>query len=210
MDVGHVPPVCGPRGSPVSQALAGYMGTPLEFQYRQACATPSDINEHLPLMVDLCKELGAQKVIELGTRGGTSTIGWLYGLKWTGGRCWSVDIAPAPTLLHLHHWSFVQGDDLDPKTLAQLPSDADVVFIDTTHAFEDTLAELNVYLYKVRVGGRIVLHDTELRTPFEFRSRLPQPPFPVKCAVEQFCEEQDFKWTNYPNNNGLGVIEVPE
>lgn len=204
MDVRHVQPVCGACSHPVID-----MGTPLEFQYREACNTPSDINEHLPMMVDLCKELGALKVVELGTRGGTSTIAWLYGLKWTGGRCWSVDIAEAPKF-QFHHWSFVQGDDLDPEVVKQLPSDADIVFIDTTHAFEDTLAELNVYRHKVRSGGRIVLHDTELRRPYEFVSRLPQPLYPVRVAVEQFCEEEDLKWTNHTNNNGLGVIEIPE
>jgi cephalosporin hydroxylase len=183
--------------------------TPLEVRYREACNTPSDINEHLPLFVDLCQELDAKKVIELGTRGGVSTIAWLYGLKWTGGHCWSVDIDEAPDL-KLNHWTFIQGDDLDPNTVCQLPDEADVVFIDTTHSFEDTLAELNVYQYKVRPGGRIVLHDTELKSPLEFRSRLPQPDFPVRCAVEQFCDELDWKWTNHPHNNGLGVISVPD
>ncbi len=207
MDVGYLPSVCGPRGDPVSQAIVGDMGTPLEFQYRQACTQPSDINEHLPLFVDLCKELGAQKVIELGTRGGPSTIAWLYGLKWTGGRCWS---APGPQLLHLRHWSFVQGDDLDPEVIKQLPDEADIVFIDTTHAYEDTLAELNVYLYKVRPGGRIVLHDTQLERPFEFVTGRPQPRFPVARAVEEFCQENDFAWANHGPWPGLGVIEVPE
>jgi len=182
--------------------------TPLEVRYREACNTPSDINEHLPTFVDLCQELNAQNVVELGTRGGVSTIGWLYGLKWTGGHCWSVDIDPAPDL-EMKHWTFIQGDDLDPAVFQQLPT-ADIVFIDTTHAFEDTLAELNVYRWKVRPGGKIVLHDTELERPFDFISRLPQPAFPVRCAVEEFCADEDLEWTNYANNNGLGVIDIPE
>ncbi len=182
--------------------------TPLEIQYREACSRPSDINEHLPRFVDICAELEAQKIIELGTRGGVSTIGWLYGVKWTGGHVWSVDIDPAPTL-EVPYWTFVQGDDLDPRVFARLPSLVDVVFVDTTHAFEDTLAELNTYIYKVRPGGRMVLHDTELAKPFDFVSTKPQPLWPVKRAIEQFVAEQDLTWTNFPNNNGLAVIEVP-
>ena len=65
-------------------------------QYEEACSTPSDIVEHLPYFVTLCQELRAKKVIELGTRGGVSTIAWLYGLELTAGHLWSVDIQPAP------------------------------------------------------------------------------------------------------------------
>lgn len=181
---------------------------PLEVRYREACNTPSDINEHLPTFVELCRELEAQTVIELGTRGGVSTIAWLYGLKWTGGHCWSVDIAPAPDLA-MAHWTFIRGSDLDPATLKQLPDQADVVFIDTSHHYEQTLAELNVYSCRVRPGGKIVLHDTELREPFEFVSEFRQPPFPVKRAIEQFCRDEGLVWENRTNNNGLGIVSIP-
>lgn len=172
--------------------------------FQAACQTPSDIYEHLPVFHELC--VGATKIIELGTRGGVSTIAWLYGLEHQG-HLWSVDIDPAPDMTY-PHWTFIQGDDLDPAVVGQLPDDADVVFIDTSHAYEDTLAELNVYRWKVKPGGKIVLHDTELRRPGGLLTR--QPPFPVKVAVEEFCTEENLTWTNRPNNNGLGVIDIPE
>jgi predicted O-methyltransferase YrrM len=175
-------------------------------KYLVAKMTPSDINEHLPTFVDLCLELEAKTVIELGTRGGVSTIAWLYGLELTDGRLWSVDVDPAPDFEH-ERWTFIQGNDLDRGVLAELPSSADVVFIDTSHDYQQTVAELNVYRWKVRPGGKIVLHDTELAHPFGVAAR---PRFPVKTAVEEFCTDNWLTWKNYPNCFGLGVIDIPE
>lgn len=177
----------------------------LAQRYHHACHTPSDIGEHLPTFVDLCRRLNAKKVIELGTRGGVSTIGWLYGLEETDGHLWSVDIDPPPPFKH-DRWTFIQGDDLDPETLAQLPrGTVDIVFIDTSHVYEQTVAELNVYRWRVRRGGRIVLHDTELRHPIDAPIF---PPYPVKRAVKEFCDEEKLIWTNHPNSFGLAVIQV--
>jgi len=177
-------------------------------QYEEACSTPSDIVEHLPYFVTLCQELQATKVIELGTRGGVSTIAWLYGLELTDGHLWSVDIQPAPEHTNAwSRWTFLLGDDLDPDVLGQLPDLADIVFIDTSHWYEQTLAELNLYRAKVRPGGRIVLHDTELPQPL-FGPPLPR--YPVKTAVEEFCQQERLTWQNHPNCFGLGVISIPE
>jgi len=81
------------------------------------------------------------------------------------------------------------------------------VFIDTSHWYEQTLAELNLYRAKVRPGGRIVLHDTELPQPL-FGPPLPR--YPVKTAVEEFCQQERLTWQNHPNCFGLGVISIPE
>lgn len=175
-------------------------------KYHQARDTPSDINEHLRVFVKLCLELEAKQVIELGTRGGVSTIAWLYAMEQTGGHVWSVDIAPAPELEH-GQWTFVQGNDLEPATLAQLPDRADIVFIDTSHDYGQTLAELNVYLTKVRPGGRMLLHDTAVRRIVTLKA---QPPFPVRRAVDDFCAGEGLSVEYLPNNNGLAIVTIPD
>jgi predicted O-methyltransferase YrrM len=174
----------------------------LAEQYATACATPSDINEHLPTMCSLVEQLDATKVIELGTRGGVSTIAWLYALEGKG-HLWSVDIDPHPAL-EAEHWTFIQGDDCDPFIFEQLP-EADIVFIDTSHAYQHTCRELALYRWLVRDGGVICLHDTELHTPGDVG---PQPPYPVKKAVEEFCTIEGFEWVNHTNNNGFGIIQL--
>lgn len=178
----------------------------LADRYRDACATPSDIYEHLPTFVSLVEDLKAKTVIELGTRGGVSTVAWLYGLEKTDGHLWSVDVDPAPELQH-PRWTFIQGDDLSVDTINRLPEEVDIVFIDTSHEYQQTVAELNVYRWMVRPGGKIVLHDTELAHPLGVPV---QPRFPVKTAVEEFCFEEGLSWTNTPGCFGLGVIDIPE
>jgi cephalosporin hydroxylase len=177
----------------------------LADEYDRAASTPSDFWEHVPFVAELVRHRKATTVIELGTRTGVSTAGWLTGLADTGGTLWSVDLEPRPALeVGDADWQFIQGDDLDPAVFAALP-DADIVFIDTSHAYAQTLAELNLYRYKLPAGGCFVLHDTELARPAGVG---PGPRFPVKTAIELFCQEQCFAWSNRPQNFGLGIIEV--
>jgi len=171
----------------------------LADRYEQLCATPSDIYMHLPTFVRLVEELDAQHVIELGTRTGVSTVAWLYGLEKTGGRLTSVDIDPKPNIEDWPHWTFHQADDLDPRLLTELDP-ADIVFIDTSHHYRQTLAELHVYRHLVRPGGRIVLHDTEL--PFPEGAPVGDPRFPVRKAIEQFCADEGLEFTVDPNTSG--------
>ena len=176
----------------------------LTSEYQRVCATPSDIQNHLPRFVALCEELHATHVIELGTRTGVSTIAWLYGLRGIG-RLTSVDIDPKPPIGDYEHWTFIQGDDLDPAVIDKL-APADIVFIDTSHHYEHTVAELATYRQLVKPGGRIVLHDTMLRRPEGSPSR---PLFPVKRAIEEFVEHERLDWFEHLDSWGLGVIEIP-
>ena len=51
-----------------------------------------------------------------------------------------------------------------------------MLFIDTSHAYEHTLAELRKFVPLVAPGGTVLLHDTRLEVPERVG---PQPPFPV-------------------------------
>ncbi len=178
--------------------------------YTQRCREPSDMYEHLPVHVETCLQLDAKKVIELGVCAGVSTVGWLYGLELTDGHLWSVDINSPKNMPRVdgERWTFIQGDDLDPEVIAQLPDPVDVVFIDTLHYYEHTLNELAAYLPRVRSGGRIVLHDTELDRSY-FPPDQREHEFPVKDAVTEFCAARGLAWTNRTNCFGLGTICVP-
>jgi predicted O-methyltransferase YrrM len=176
----------------------------LAADYERVCRTPSDIWEHLPTLLSLVHRLRAEHVIELGTRSGVSTTALLYALEATGGRLTSIDIDPAPDIPPSDHWTFIQGDDLDPTVVAGL-DEADLIFIDTSHEYLQTLRELNVYVNLIRKPGLIVLHDTELERPLGCPAR---PRFPVKTAVTEFCDENAYQWSNDPRCFGLGIIEV--
>lgn len=178
----------------------------LQQSYEAVLAVGCDIVDHLPYFVELCVERDAKQVIELGVRSGNSTIAWLYGLEQTGGELWSVDIDPAPPI-EADRWFFIRASDLD--VAGSLPDDVDIVFIDTLHYYEHTLAELELYVPKVKPGGVVVMHDTELNQsyfPPEFRTHE----FPVKSAVTEFCAAHGLVWENRTNCFGLATIHIPE
>lgn len=201
----------------------------LRERYEILCSTPSDIYEHLPVFVDAVEELDALKIIELGVRYGVSTIAWLYALQRKDhGHLWSVDCSfPVPAnpnstvgldnvnlldpqgpLGVVDFWSFLLGYDTWPEILDMLPKeDVDIVFIDTNHVYEETLVELDLYYPRVRSGGRIFLHDTAIETTGN--ATTPQPPYPVRTAMEEFCAARDLLFDNHENCFGLGVIYVP-
>ena len=162
------------------------MGTPLTRLYKQVAAEPSDIQGHLPRMVDLVAKLNAQAVIELGVRYGTSTVAWLYGLAATGGHLWSVDIVRQHRPIDVDHWTFVEGDDTDPAVLAQLPATVDIVFVDTNHRYEHTRREIELYAPRVRRGGALVFHDTDVEVFPDDHEPGSEPPWPVRRAVDEF------------------------
>lgn len=175
--------------------------------YRSACDLWSDIQANIPRLEQTIADIDAKHVIELGVRWGTSTAVLLYALR-DRGELWSVDVNwPTgdliPALSRQCHWHFIHGSDTHPTTLAALPDKADVVFVDTDHAFDHTLEELELYWPRVRDGGALLVHDTELEQP---ELVGPQPPFPVKRAVEEFCAFYRLQFENDSTGYGLGMI----
>lgn len=155
--------------------------TSLSAAYRQLLAAPSDIQAHLPKFVALVENLDAQRVCELGVRGGTSTIAWLEGLRRTGGHLWAVDLEPCP--IDHRQLTFIRGDDCSPEVHGQIPDELDIVFVDSSHLYAHTQREIELYLPKLAIGGAMVFHDVD----GERFAHHPddEPPFPVRKAVEE-------------------------
>lgn len=178
------------------------MTVDVQARYLRALTQPSDIVDHLPTLHGAAAT--AATVIELGVRRGVSSVAFLAGLP-AGGRLHSVDVNRAP-FVH-PSWEFIQGDDLDPAVIAQLPPACDVLFIDTSHTYSHTLDELATWAPTVRSGGVILLHDTELAHPDA--SPPSDPPFPVARALDDYCQSIGWAWTNTTGCYGLGRIDVP-
>jgi predicted O-methyltransferase YrrM len=178
----------------------------IELQHQSNCTIVSDIHQHLPLLATMGSN--AQHIVELGARSGMSTTAFLCGLNKSGGRLTSVDLDAAPDIPGQHdNWVHIQGDDTDLEVLAQV-DDCDILFVDTSHHYEHTLWELRNWSAKVRDGGIIVCHDTELQRPWDPPCPETDPDFPVAQAIDEFCAENGYKWINVPGCWGLGIIEV--
>ena len=171
----------------------------LAEDYRASCAEDSDIALHLPFLYDSAQ---GSTVIELGVRTGNSTAAFLA----AGAEVWSADTGDPSVPAEWREnprWHFLLGDDLSPEILAGLPAAADIVFIDTAHTYDHTLAELRAYA--PRAGRLVLLHDTQW-VPGGIDGGTPTGE--VARALDGYCVEAGLSWENRPGSYGLGVIRV--
>jgi predicted O-methyltransferase YrrM len=171
-------------------------------------AGTSDIGLHLPYLHQRAKT--AKVALELGVRNGCSTAALLAGLDDSDGHLWSVDMfgpeAPANEWAE-PRWTFILGDDMNAEIIGQTPGELDLLFIDTSHCYSHTLSELQTYGPKVKVGGVILLHDTELEVaPGSVQEE--DKGFPVRRAIQDWCRSRFLTPEWREGCNGLGVIEV--
>jgi SAM-dependent methyltransferase len=177
-------------------------------EYERRRRTWSDIVDHLPRLYSEVSRRPGARVLELGVRTGNSTAALLAGAEAVAGHVWSVDreLPSVPDWWWSSpRWTYVFGDDVE--LARHLPNDVDVVVLDTSHEYEATRQELAVYLPKVRPGGVVLCHDTEVDQPDGI---LGGPPFPVRRAIDEVVAARNFRCEYVPGCFGLGVIHVPE
>ena len=140
--------------------------------FNGAVPPASDISDHLGTLFYETVAQRPRLIVELGTRGGESTRALLAAAEHTHAQMLSLDIEPCevpdlPANLR-QRWHFVQSDDVAFGRdrfdgwcrERRLPPEAPVLFIDTSHEYEHTKAELQTWLPKVPPGGVAMFHDT--------------------------------------------------
>jgi cephalosporin hydroxylase len=160
-------------------AFQRYMGT---FSYF------SDVKDHLPLLYRYSRG----HVLELGVRGGVSTAALLAGVEERGGHLWSIDIDPDCRNIWARghpQWTFIHGNSCE--FVAGGPDSFEVLFIDTSHTYEQTLCELELWGAK---SMRIFLHDANDDTPG------------VERAVTEWCARTRRSWRIRQGSHGLAII----
>ncbi|WP_433470645.1 class I SAM-dependent methyltransferase [Saccharomonospora azurea] len=162
----------GPRpAAPLPTVDPGLIAT-----RRQAAEHPSDISDHLETLYLQTVLARPEVIVELGVRGGESTRVLLRAAATTDATLISVDVEPAATVQHSDRWRFEQADSVEfgrsyPHYARAngLPERVDVLFLDTSHLYDDTVAELTVWLPLIRSGGVVLLHDTRMRLVYRRR-----------------------------------------
>ena len=192
-------------------AAVGKVRVTLKSGYLDRLARWSDIQEYLPFLYDLARSRQGCRVLELGARRGNSTLAFLAGCAEAGGHVWSCDVddvrlfpdgigpfAASP------RWTFVHGDDMDPTVQSLLPARCDVLFLDTSHHYRHTLAELRVYVPRVAPGGVALFHDTNVMSwpGYQWDGDVS----PVAAALDEYCQETGLTWENMDGTYGMGVI----
>jgi hypothetical protein len=188
----------------------------LEKLVNELYTTPSDINEHIPTLIEYGSE--CETITEMGVRAITSTWAFLgsapkrlisYDIedpsKW-GADIQSVyDTAKAYGL----HFEFRKENVLKIEI-----DETDLLFLDTWHAYDQLKAELELHSPKAK--KYILMHDT---TSYEYRdepltsenawegdSSTGKGLWP---AVTEFLEQHP-EWElhkRFTNNNGLTIIK---
>jgi len=184
----------------------------------------NDIIDHMQFLHDTVLGYRNPRVVELGVRGGNSTCALLSAVQLNGGHLWSCDLEPPgkggdwdhpPEWDGIPAWTFIIGDSVSDAVLAQMPAEIDVLFADTSHTYEQTLAELEAYVPRVRPGGVVLQHDTQcISGPPGGREFLPTPRVEgeVARAMDDYCEKHGLSWANRQSGEGLfglGVIRIP-
>ena len=145
-------------------------------------------------------------VLELGVRGGVSTSAFLLGVERDDGHLFSVDINPRCKNIFWGHpgWTFIESDSKDfDRIEANVlgvghPLAFDLIFLDTTHTFEQVSQELKMWSHYLKPKGTILVHD------------VTKYPSGGGKACEQFAKTENWKYRVREGSNGLGILTRKE
>lgn len=192
--------------------MSGEAESPIEQLYRQACETPSDIHEHLPLLRELASR--CKHVTEFGMRWATgSTIAFLAAQPETF-IAWDLEPASVVSQQVLNLIRARGKTSFQPRcgdTLKIAPIEpTDLLFIDTLHTGKQLFAELvrhvDPRVSPMPVRKYIAFHDT---ATFGYKDEVGEGPG-LRPAIREFQLHHAFPhWRlieDRQNNNGLAVI----
>jgi hypothetical protein len=188
----------------------------LEKIVNQIYQTPSDINEHIPTLLEFAYE--CNHITEMGVRAITSTWAFLgaapkklisYDMEDPSHYGSSIQLVYDVAKQYDLDFSFIQADVLKIDI-----EETDLLFLDTWHAYDQLKAELEKHSNKAR--KYIIMHDT---TSYEYRDEplTSENTFEGEKssgkglwpAITEFLESNN-EWElyrRYVNNNGLTVLK---
>lgn len=128
----------------------------------------------ISMITALISSASISRIVQLGHYAGFSTlmIGYCFMNSRSPGRLVSIDLDPEVTD-YTREWveragllsriTLFCGDSSDPHLAEQSVSDLagapELIFLDSSHAYEHTLSELDLWYPLLRPGGMILLHD---------------------------------------------------
>jgi hypothetical protein len=181
------------------------MSTIFKQEYENACKTPSDINEHLPILKQLASE--CNHVTEMGTRTGVSTRAFLHSDVIVR----AYDLFLDQEMILLFKVAAKEGKDvqyIEANVLEVEIEETDMLFIDTWHCYDQLIQELNLHAPKVK--KYLAFHDTQTyaATSEEFLGRKGSNG--LLPAIIHYMISNPGVWQfkiHRTNNNGLSVLE---
>lgn len=195
----------------------------LEDKYNDACAHPSDINQHLETLYEY--SLKSRHITECGVRNVVSSYAFAFGLsKIPGSRFVQVDPFKSDQIDSFHELCVGNGIDhvFHEKSDLESPMEkTDLLFIDTWHVYAQLKRELE--RWHSNVTQYIIMHDTtvdgelgeSIRCGWDTAAEAAKFGYPKEeierglwPAVEEFVAAHP-EWkieARYTHNNGLTVL----
>jgi len=156
----------------------------------------NDIVDHLPTLAFECNAAAPKLIVELGTRGGVSTQTLIACAGANDAVMVSIDIDDCSHVANNAKWSFVHSDDL--KFAKEFPEwckarglepKIDFLFIDTSHEYAHTVAEIAAWFPFLAKKCRVAFHDTNLCFVYRMRNGRRVARESVHRAVIRAIEE---------------------
>ncbi len=128
----------------------------------------TDISSHLPALFCHTVLQNPKIIVEAGVRGGESTIPFRESLKFCDAKLIGIDIekTAAKPYSEIEQAIFLLMDDLDFNTyLKNSPFNnkkMDIIFIDTTHEYEQTIKEIALFEPLLADNGFLSFHDSNV------------------------------------------------
>ncbi|MGB7844944.1 MAG: class I SAM-dependent methyltransferase [Candidatus Acidiferrum sp.] len=130
----------------------------------------TDISDHLVTLFLESMAIRPRLIVELGVRTGESTFVFERVAGLCGSNLVSVDIHDCLAISSYGNWLFEKDDDIEFAKRFEswcgqhnIKPDIDVLFIDTSHLFEHTVAEIEHWFPFLSDKSKVIFHDTNLR-----------------------------------------------
>jgi predicted O-methyltransferase YrrM len=173
-----------------------------------------DSDKHIMTLFSIAIGGKSKNIIELGVRGGNTTLPLILAAKLNGGKVTSVDINKTefecPNDLQ-DYWTFVKSDAIDFLSKINPNETIDLIYIDDWHSYEHVKKELEIIDTLVSPSTIILLHDLMYgnTNPF-YHSDLTLKDGqwanggPYRAVAE--LNPQFWEFSTLPWNNGLTIL----
>ena len=162
-----------------------------------AKSRPTDISDHLETIYLETKAVCPKLIVELGTRGGESTRSLQAAAEANSAIMVSVDLDNCSSACSYKNWHFVQDDDIhfarvfnDWCHARGITPKIDLLFIDTSHEYRHTVAEIAAWFPHLSPNCTVMFHDTNMGSIYRRKDGSFGPGWDnergVVSAIEEF------------------------
>lgn len=173
-----------------------------------------DSDRHLMTLFSIALASKAKNIIELGVRGGDTTLPLLLAAHLNEGTLHSVDIEKTsfiPDKILSKNWKFYQQDAINFLENWNISTNIDLVYIDDWHAYNHVKNELDILDILVSPSTVILIHDLMYgntcpfyHTDLTLTSGQWAEGGPYRAIAE--LNPQFWEFSTLPWNNGLTIL----